>query len=70
MLLYGQMPPTPGLDAFYRGSGFEIQLPGEPIDPWVIFGMQAKVAVSANQPYDAAVHGHDERCLDCVTPVG
>ncbi|MBB2744660.1 UNVERIFIED_ORG: GNAT superfamily N-acetyltransferase [Microbispora rosea subsp. rosea] len=41
ILLYGQMPPTPGLDAFYRRSGFEIGQLGQPIDLWVIFGMHA-----------------------------
>ncbi|MER7367055.1 hypothetical protein [Nonomuraea wenchangensis] len=36
------MPPTPGLEAFYRRSGFEIQQPGEPIDLWRIYGIQVK----------------------------
>ncbi len=49
VLLYGQMPPTPGLDAFYRRSGFEIGQPGEPIDLWGIFGVQAKAFPGADE---------------------
>lgn len=43
------MPPTPGLDAFYRRSGFEIQQPGEPIDLWVVFGIHANAVPGANE---------------------
>jgi GNAT superfamily N-acetyltransferase len=49
MLLYGQMPPTPGLDAFYRRSGFEIQQPGEPIDLWIVLGIHANAVPGADE---------------------
>jgi GNAT superfamily N-acetyltransferase len=40
---YGQMPPTPGLDTFYRRQGFTVLDPGEGFDPWVVFGVHADV---------------------------
>ena len=40
--LYGQMPPTPGLDAFYRRHGFEVLDPGESLDLWPVFGVHSR----------------------------
>ncbi|MBB2749228.1 UNVERIFIED_ORG: GNAT superfamily N-acetyltransferase [Microbispora rosea subsp. rosea] len=43
MLVYGQMPPTPGLHVFYRRAGFQVLQPGEPLDLWVIFGVHSEI---------------------------
>ncbi len=40
---YGQMPPTPGLDTFYRRQGFTVLDRGAGFDPWVVFGVHADV---------------------------
>jgi GNAT superfamily N-acetyltransferase len=42
-LLYGQMPSTPGLDAFYRRNGFEVLGHGEGLDLWPVFGIHSRV---------------------------
>ncbi|GGT04477.1 hypothetical protein GCM10010156_72840 [Planobispora rosea] len=47
--LYGQMPPAPGLEAFYRRDGFTIEPPDGPIDLWRIFGVHANVAPGAGE---------------------
>ncbi len=38
LIVYGQMPPRPGLDAFYRRNGFQVLSEGEGLDLWVIVG--------------------------------
>ena len=38
-VIYGQMPPTPGLDTFYTRHGFDVLAPGEGLDLWVVFGL-------------------------------
>jgi GNAT superfamily N-acetyltransferase len=42
-IVYGQMPPTPGLDAFYRRNGFEVLDQGEGLDLWPVFGVHSRV---------------------------
>lgn len=49
MLLYGAMPPTPGLDAFYRRCGFDIQQPGDPIDLWRVYGIPVMAVPGADE---------------------
>lgn len=43
LTVYGQMPPTEGLDDFYRRHGFEVLAPGVGFDPWVVFGFHADI---------------------------
>lgn len=43
LTMYGQMPPTEGLDGFYRRHGFEVLEPGTGFDPWVVFGFHANI---------------------------
>lgn len=43
MIMYGQMPPSPGLDDFYRAHGFDVLEQGVGFDPWVIFGVHADI---------------------------
>lgn len=43
LVLYGQAPPTPGLDRFYGRHGFEVLRPGEGFDAWVVFGVHADI---------------------------
>jgi hypothetical protein len=40
-VIYGQMPPTPGLDTFYTRHGFDVLAPGEGLDLWVVFGVHS-----------------------------
>jgi hypothetical protein len=42
-MIYGQMPSTPGLDAFYRRNGFQVLPDGAGLDLWVIFGTRYHV---------------------------
>lgn len=42
-LMYGQTPPTRGLDRFYHRAGFEVGELGAPIDLWVIFGVHSYI---------------------------
>jgi hypothetical protein len=37
------MPPTLGLDRFYRRAGFEVGDAGAPIDLWVVFGVHSRI---------------------------
>jgi GNAT superfamily N-acetyltransferase len=41
--IYGAMPPTPGLDQFYRRAGFTVLDPGEPMDLGTMFGDDAQI---------------------------
>jgi GNAT superfamily N-acetyltransferase len=50
-LIYGMMPPTPGLDSFYRRRGFSVMDPGAPIDLWVIFGIHSHITPGADERY-------------------
>jgi GNAT superfamily N-acetyltransferase len=43
VILYGQMPPVPGLDAFYRRNGFEVLGHGEGLDLWPVFGVHSLI---------------------------
>lgn len=43
IILYGQMPPTPGLDTFYRRNGFEVLDSGQGLDLWPVFGVHSRV---------------------------
>jgi GNAT superfamily N-acetyltransferase len=43
LIVYGQMPPTPGLDASYRRNGFEVLDYGEGLDLWPVFGVHSRV---------------------------
>jgi hypothetical protein len=43
IILNGQMPPTPGLDTFYRRNGFEVLDSGEGLDRWPVFGVHSRV---------------------------
>jgi hypothetical protein len=37
------MPPTPGLDTFYRRNGFEVLDSGQGLDLWPVFGVHSRV---------------------------
>jgi GNAT superfamily N-acetyltransferase len=43
IIVYGQMPPVPGLDAFYRRNGFEVLGHGEGLDLWPVFGVHSRI---------------------------
>lgn len=43
LIIYGQMPPTPGLDEFYRRRGFDALNLGAGWDSWVVTGIHAEV---------------------------
>ena len=43
VITYGQMPPTRGLDVFYRRCGFTLLEPGEGFDAWIVFGIHTKI---------------------------
>jgi GNAT superfamily N-acetyltransferase len=43
IILYGQMPPTPGLDTFYRRNGFEVLDSGEGLDLWPVFEVHSRI---------------------------
>jgi GNAT superfamily N-acetyltransferase len=43
LIVYGQMPPTPGLDVFYRRNGFEVLGHGEELDLWPVFGVHSHI---------------------------
>jgi hypothetical protein len=43
LIVYGQMPPRPSLDAFYRRNGFQVLSKGEGLDLWVIFGVHSRI---------------------------
>jgi GNAT superfamily N-acetyltransferase len=49
LMLYGQMPPTQGLETFYRRAGFDVLAPGAPIDLWVIFGIHSHIQPGADE---------------------
>jgi GNAT superfamily N-acetyltransferase len=43
LTVYGQMPPTDGLDDFYRRHGFDVLQQGAGFDPGVVFGVHADI---------------------------
>jgi GNAT superfamily N-acetyltransferase len=43
-IIYGQMPPVPGLDAYYRRNGFEVLDEGAGLDLWLVFGVHSHTA--------------------------
>jgi hypothetical protein len=43
IILYGQIPPTPGLDTFYRRNGSEVFDHEEGLDLWPVFGIHSRV---------------------------
>ena len=51
VILYGQMPPTPGLDTFYRRAGFEVLAPGEGLDLWPVFGVHSLVETDPGERF-------------------
>jgi GNAT superfamily N-acetyltransferase len=48
-IVYGQMPPTPGLADFYRSCGFTVLDRSAGFDPWVIFGIHSEIHPSADE---------------------
>lgn len=50
-VVYGQMPPTPGLDAFYRSYGFEVLAPGEKLDLWPVFGVHSLIGADPGERF-------------------
>jgi len=50
-VVYGQMPPTPGLDAFYRSCGFEVLAPGEKLDLWPVFGVHSHIGADPGERF-------------------
>ena len=51
VLLYGQMPPVPGLDGFYRRNGFEVLGQGEGLDLWPVFGIHSMVDTDPDERF-------------------
>ncbi|MFD0480431.1 GNAT family N-acetyltransferase [Nonomuraea thailandensis] len=51
LLLYGAMPPTPGLSAFYRRQGFDVMEPGAPLDMWMVFGVHSRILPGADERF-------------------
>ena len=49
MIVYEQMPLTPGLDAFYRKCGFAVLDQGVGFDPWVVFGIHSLIYPQADE---------------------
>jgi GNAT superfamily N-acetyltransferase len=43
LMIYGQMPPRPGLEAFYQRNGFQVLGEGEALDLWVVFGVHSRI---------------------------
>lgn len=43
VMIYGQMPAVPGLDAFYRRNGFDVLDVGDELDMWVVFGVHSRI---------------------------
>jgi hypothetical protein len=43
------LPPTLGLDRFYRRAGFEVGDAGAPIDLWVVFGVHSLIQPGADE---------------------
>jgi GNAT superfamily N-acetyltransferase len=43
MMLYGQMPPVRGLEAFYRRNGFAVLDEGAGLDLWAVFGIHSHI---------------------------
>jgi hypothetical protein len=51
LLLYGAMPPTPGLSAFYRRQGFDVIEAGAPLDLWMVFGVHSRILPGAGERF-------------------
>lgn len=51
LIVYGQMPATPGLDDFYRRCGFRVLDPGAGLDMWEVFGMHSHIASSPDERF-------------------
>ncbi|MGW0486324.1 GNAT family N-acetyltransferase [Nonomuraea sp. NPDC003214] len=51
LLLYGAMPPTPGLGAFYRRQGFDVMEAGAPMDMWMVFGVHLSILPGADERF-------------------
>lgn len=43
LMIYGQMPPMPDLDAFYRRNSFQVLDEGAELDMWVVFGVHSHI---------------------------
>jgi GNAT superfamily N-acetyltransferase len=50
-IIYGQMPPVPGLDAFYRRNGFEVLAKGAELDLWVVFGVHSRIRAGQDERF-------------------
>ncbi|MEU7826080.1 hypothetical protein [Catellatospora sp. NPDC049133] len=48
-IVYGQMPPRPGLDLFYRSCGLLVQPPGTGLDAWVVTGFNTNIQPGADE---------------------
>jgi GNAT superfamily N-acetyltransferase len=51
VIVYGQMPSTPGLDAFYRRNGFEVLGHGEGLDLWPVFGVHSRIGTGPGERF-------------------
>ncbi|MFG1706493.1 GNAT family N-acetyltransferase [Nonomuraea sp. M3C6] len=51
LLLYGAMPPTPGLSAFYRCQGFDVMEARAPMDMWMVFGVHSSILPGADERF-------------------
>lgn len=51
VMIYGQMPAVPGLDAFYRRNGFDVLDVGDELDMWVVFGVHSRIRTGSGERF-------------------
>jgi GNAT superfamily N-acetyltransferase len=51
VMVYGQMPAVPGLDAFYRRNGFDVLDVGDELDMWVVFGVHSRIRTDPDERF-------------------
>jgi hypothetical protein len=51
VMIYGQMPGVPGLDAFYRRNGFDVLDVGDELDMWVVFGVHFRIRTDPGERF-------------------
>jgi GNAT superfamily N-acetyltransferase len=51
VMIYGQMPAVPGLDAFYRRNGFDVLDVGDELDMWVVFGVHSRIRTGPGERF-------------------
>ena len=51
MMIYGQMPPVPGLDVFYRRNRFQVLDEGAELDMWVVFGVHSHIQADQGERF-------------------